>query len=168
VRVAAGLTAAPGTGGLPHVCAGLQVADGDDLFPRPDPDGEGVGSMVQDSMGAVVGLLEGGMTLLRCSQMKGAWRRSVGSSSGNRRLECCLLEREEAGASKGFLTNFYKYQQKNSFHAKTHLAKQLEFQKLPQLGKDQFLPSVACGVQGVLRVTPQPKLPQWRGHAAHP
>jgi hypothetical protein len=34
--------------------------------------------------------------------MKGAWRRSAGSSSGSRGLKLCLLEREKAGASKVF------------------------------------------------------------------
>jgi hypothetical protein len=39
-------------------CAGLEVADGDNLVPRPNPDGEGVGSMPQEGVGAVVGAVE--------------------------------------------------------------------------------------------------------------
>ncbi len=33
--------------------AGLEVADTDNLVPRPDPDGEGTGSMPQDGVGVV-------------------------------------------------------------------------------------------------------------------
>ncbi len=35
----------------------LEPADGDDLIPGPDPDGEGVGPMAPDSIGDVVGVL---------------------------------------------------------------------------------------------------------------
>ncbi len=38
--------------------AGFEAADGDDLIPRPDSDGEGVGSPPQDGVGAFVGLVE--------------------------------------------------------------------------------------------------------------
>jgi hypothetical protein len=41
--------------------AGLQAADGDDLVPRPDSDGEGTGSPAQDSKGGHCrGVGEGG------------------------------------------------------------------------------------------------------------
>jgi hypothetical protein len=42
-----------------HVHAWPQRADGDDLVPGPDSDGKGAGAAVQDSVGAVVGLLHG-------------------------------------------------------------------------------------------------------------
>jgi hypothetical protein len=42
-----------------HAHAWPQRADGDDLVPGPDSDGEGAGATVQDSVGAVVGLLHG-------------------------------------------------------------------------------------------------------------
>jgi hypothetical protein len=42
------------------VRASLQAADGDDLIPRPDSDGEGAGSPVQDSVGAIIGALKWG------------------------------------------------------------------------------------------------------------
>jgi hypothetical protein len=41
------------------VCARLEAAGGDDLVPGPDTDGEGVRAVVQDSVGAVVGALQG-------------------------------------------------------------------------------------------------------------
>ncbi len=41
------------------VRAGLEPADRDDLVPGSDLDGEGRGSEVQDSIGAVIGLLQG-------------------------------------------------------------------------------------------------------------
>ncbi len=49
-----------------------------------------------------------------------------------------------------------------------HLATQLEYQKLPQPGKDQCLPSVVRGGQGVQRVTPRTKSPRRRVRVAHP
>jgi hypothetical protein len=39
--------------------ASLEAADGDNLVPGPDSDGEGAGSMVQDGVGAVVERLKG-------------------------------------------------------------------------------------------------------------
>jgi hypothetical protein len=39
--------------------ASLEVADGDDLVPGPDSDGEGAGSAAQDGVGAVVARLKG-------------------------------------------------------------------------------------------------------------
>ncbi len=39
--------------------AGLEAADGDDLIPGPDSDGEGAGSAAQDGVGAVVERLKG-------------------------------------------------------------------------------------------------------------
>jgi hypothetical protein len=39
--------------------AGLEAADGDDLVPGPDSDGEGAGPAAQDSVGAVVEQLKG-------------------------------------------------------------------------------------------------------------
>jgi hypothetical protein len=39
--------------------ASLEAADGDDLVPGPDWDGEGVGPATQDSVGAVVERLKG-------------------------------------------------------------------------------------------------------------
>ncbi len=39
--------------------ASLEAADGDDLVPGPDLDGEGAGSAAQDSIGAVVEWLKG-------------------------------------------------------------------------------------------------------------
>jgi hypothetical protein len=98
--------------------------------------------MAQDGIGAVVGPLEGGTTLPRCSQAKGAWRRLVGSSSGNRRLKFSLLEREKKQEHPKVFLKFLKkyYEQKISFHAKTHLAKQLEFKKLLSWGKTSFFP----------------------------
>ncbi len=39
--------------------ASLEVADGDDLVPGPDSDGEGAGPAVQDGVGAVVERLKG-------------------------------------------------------------------------------------------------------------
>jgi hypothetical protein len=41
-----------------RLCAGLHVADGDDLIPQPISDGEGAVSPAQDGVGAVVGALE--------------------------------------------------------------------------------------------------------------
>ncbi len=38
--------------------AGLEAADGDDLVPRPDPDGEGAGPPPQAGIGAVIGAVE--------------------------------------------------------------------------------------------------------------
>ncbi len=38
--------------------AGLEVADGDDLVPLPDPDGEGAGSPPHNGVGAVIGAVE--------------------------------------------------------------------------------------------------------------
>jgi hypothetical protein len=61
--------------------------------------------MVKESIpgvGAVVGALERGTTLSRCSQTKEMWRRWASSSSVSRQLKLCLLEREKAGASKVF------------------------------------------------------------------
>jgi hypothetical protein len=40
------------------VHAGLEPAHGDNLVSGPDSDGEGAGAAVQDSIGAVVGLLQ--------------------------------------------------------------------------------------------------------------
>jgi hypothetical protein len=40
-------------------CASLEAADGDDLVPGPDSDGEGAGSAVQDGVGAIVERLKG-------------------------------------------------------------------------------------------------------------
>ncbi len=40
-------------------CASLEPADGDDLVPGPDLDGEGAGSAAQDGVGAVVERLKG-------------------------------------------------------------------------------------------------------------
>jgi hypothetical protein len=40
-------------------CARLEVADGDDLVPGPDSDGEGAGSAAQDGVGAIVERLKG-------------------------------------------------------------------------------------------------------------
>jgi hypothetical protein len=39
--------------------ASLEAAEGDDLVPGPDSDGEGAGSAAQDSVGAVVEQLKG-------------------------------------------------------------------------------------------------------------
>ncbi len=39
--------------------AGLEAADGDDLVPGPDSDGEGAGPTAQDGVGAVVERLKG-------------------------------------------------------------------------------------------------------------
>ncbi len=39
--------------------ASLEAADGDDLVPGPDSDGEGAGSAAQDSVGAVIERLKG-------------------------------------------------------------------------------------------------------------
>ncbi len=47
---------------------GLEVADGDDLVLRPDPDGEGAGSLLQDGVGAVVGAVERQDNAARCNQ----------------------------------------------------------------------------------------------------
>jgi hypothetical protein len=41
-----------------NLTAGLETADGDDLVPRPDPDGEGAGSTPQNGVGAAVGAVE--------------------------------------------------------------------------------------------------------------
>ncbi len=38
--------------------AGFESADGDDLVPQPDPDGEGVGPLPQDGVGAIIGAVE--------------------------------------------------------------------------------------------------------------
>jgi hypothetical protein len=40
-------------------CASLEAADGDDLVPGPDSDGEGAGSAAQDGVEAVVERLKG-------------------------------------------------------------------------------------------------------------
>jgi hypothetical protein len=46
--------------GLPgSASAALEVADGDDLIPGPDSDGEGAGSAAQDGIGAIVEQLKG-------------------------------------------------------------------------------------------------------------
>jgi hypothetical protein len=42
-----------------HGRASLEAADGDDLVPGPDSDGEGAGSSAQDGVGAVVERLKG-------------------------------------------------------------------------------------------------------------
>jgi hypothetical protein len=44
--------------GIP-VHAGLEAAVGDDLFPGPDLECEGVGATAKDGEGAVIGLLQG-------------------------------------------------------------------------------------------------------------
>ncbi len=41
------------------VCAGLELADGDDLVPCPDSDGEGAGGAAQDGIWTVIGPLQG-------------------------------------------------------------------------------------------------------------
>ncbi len=60
-RTATSLAAMQGTAGLPqyrrlpgmaYFSVGLQVADEDNLLPRPDRDGEGVRSAAQDSVGS--------------------------------------------------------------------------------------------------------------------
>ncbi len=40
-------------------CASLEVADGDNLVPGPDSDGEGAGPVAQDGLGAVIEHLKG-------------------------------------------------------------------------------------------------------------
>ncbi len=42
-----------------HGRASLEVADGDDLVPGPNLDGEGAGSAVQDGVGVVIERLKG-------------------------------------------------------------------------------------------------------------
>ncbi len=42
-----------------RISAGLEPADGDDLVPGPDLDGEGAGTAEQSGVGAIVGLLQG-------------------------------------------------------------------------------------------------------------
>jgi hypothetical protein len=40
-------------------CAGLKAADGDHLVPRPNSDGEGVGAVAQNGVGAIIERLKG-------------------------------------------------------------------------------------------------------------
>jgi hypothetical protein len=65
-----GMTAAAGTGRLGRgiadclvwclpLCAGLELAEGDNLVPGPDSDDEGVGAAVQDGIGTIIGPLQG-------------------------------------------------------------------------------------------------------------
>jgi hypothetical protein len=66
--VAAGVAAAPGCGGLlqhhglPGVlgCVYLEAAQGDDLLLRPNLEGEGMGSLAEDVLGAVIVRVEWG------------------------------------------------------------------------------------------------------------
>jgi hypothetical protein len=63
--------------------AGLEAADGDDLVPGPDSDGEGAGSAAQNGLGAIVELLERwDDTAMTVSDEGGAERSSAGSSLG--------------------------------------------------------------------------------------
>ncbi len=139
-----------------HICASLQAADGDDRVPPSDSDGEGAGSPAQDSVGA----LERGDNATSAQPDEGGMEEVGWQLLRQKATQITLARDSKAGASKVF-KNFQKCcQQKFRLHAKTHLARQLEFQKLPQRGKDQCLPLAALEVQGVPRVSPQPKLPR--------
>jgi hypothetical protein len=67
-------------------------------------EGEGVGSLAKDGVGAVVEGVERGTMLLRQTQMRWALR-SVGSSLGSRRHKL-RQGKENAGASKDFIHFF--------------------------------------------------------------
>jgi hypothetical protein len=82
---------------------GLEAADADDLIPGPDSDGEGAGSAVQNSVGAIVERLEKGNDAAMMDPDGGAKRSSAGSLLGSWVLELCLGG-EKAGTSK-FLKN---------------------------------------------------------------
>jgi hypothetical protein len=76
--------------------ASLEVADGNDLVPVPDLDGEGAGSAAQNGLGAIVERLKGWDD---AAPMRGAERSSTGSSMGSLALELCL-GKETAGTCK--------------------------------------------------------------------
>jgi hypothetical protein len=73
------------------------VADGDDLAPLPDSDGEGAGAMAQNGVGAVVERLKGWNDSAPTDQTRGVESSSADSSLGSWVLELCL-GKEIAGA----------------------------------------------------------------------
>ncbi len=54
-----------------RVCAGLELADGDVLVPGPDLDDEGAGAATQESVGAIIGPLQGRNDASVVHQMRG-------------------------------------------------------------------------------------------------
>jgi hypothetical protein len=81
--------------------ARLEAADGDDLVPGPNSDGEGAGFAAQDGVGAIVERLKGWDDAVRRTQMRGAEMGSPGSSSGSWALEL-FLGKGTAGTCKVF------------------------------------------------------------------
>ncbi len=105
---------------------------------------------------------------LQCSQMKGARRRLDGSSSGSRRLELCLVEREEVGASKVFEKFLQILSTENSSQCKNMFGKTIGVPKTASAGER---PVSSLGCTQSPRSTlgnPWPKLPRWHRHEAHP
>jgi hypothetical protein len=94
-------------------------------------------------------------------ETRGAESSSAGSTLGSLALELCL-GKEKAGASKVFEKFLITESTEISLPCKISLATQLEHQKLPQLERDQCLPTAVCGGRGVQRVTPRTKSTLWR------
>jgi hypothetical protein len=81
--------------------AGLEVADGNNLVPGPDSDGEGLGSVAQNGVGAIVERLQRWNDAAMTDADKGGRSNLAGSSLGSWALELCL-GKEKAGAFEVF------------------------------------------------------------------
>ncbi len=118
-----------------HFRAGLEAADGDNLIPRPNPDGEGAGSPPHSGVGAVVGAVERQDDVATTQPDEG------GAQQLGRQLDTGIVPGQgKRGASKVF-KNILKI----SSTEKIRWAGQFEYQKLPQLGKDQCIPLAVHG-----------------------
>jgi hypothetical protein len=117
--------------------AGLQAADGDDLVPQLDSDGEGAGSPAKDGIGAVVRALERGDNVTLVQPYKGGTEEDGRQLLMQQVTRIMFAKREKKQEHPMFLRIFLKILlTENSSPCKTSFAKQSEFQKLPQLGKD--------------------------------
>jgi hypothetical protein len=148
--------------------AGLKAADGDNIIPRPDPDGEGAGSQPHDRVGAVIGVVETRDDATATQPDEGVAQQLVWQLG--RQLGTGIKRRQGKNRSiQSFFKFFFKFhQQKIHLLTKIHWAGQLEYQRLPQPREEQCFLSAVHGGRGVQKVAPWTKSPRQHVCEAHP
>ncbi len=166
----AGLAAAASQTARCGICvhASLQAVDRDDLVPQPNSDGEGTGSPVQDSVGAVVRALEKRDDAASARPEKGGTEEVSWQLLRHQATRIMLARERKSRNIQSFPKICINVVNRNFFSMqKLTWRDNWSFKNCLSRGKTSVFPGLRK-VRGVPRVTPRPKLPQRCKHGAHP
>jgi hypothetical protein len=138
-------------------CASLKAADGDDLVPGPDSDGEGAGSATQNGVGAIIERLKGWDDTAPTDPDEGG--REKPSWQLARQLGARIVPGQRNSRKMQVFEKFLIIASTDvSLFCKNLLGNTRKRHKMLQPGKDQCLSSDVLGVRGAQKVTLRTKL----------